>query len=96
MNTRKILIIVTIIFFIATLAFIWGHSMQSISESQKKSLSVAMIITPFIEIFVGQGNVTDHLVRKMGHFIEFALLGGVLALLTCPPILVPVPELVEI
>lgn len=39
-------------------------------------------ITPILEVFVGKGNVTDHLVRKLAHFVEFGALGCELALLT--------------
>lgn len=39
------------------------------------------IITPFLEFFVGHGNVTDHLVRKLAHFCEYAALGLDLSLI---------------
>lgn len=60
---------------VLTLAFIWGHSMMPIPSSQAESLRVGVWLTPFLELFVGSGNVTDHLVRKLAHFTEFAILG---------------------
>ncbi len=65
----------------ATLAFIWGNSTQSIEASQALSLGVLQKVKPVLEVMAGAGNVTDHLVRKLAHFIEFAALGIQLALL---------------
>lgn len=64
-----------------TLAFIWGHSCMPISDSAAESGRVTEWLTPFLEVFVGQGNVTGHLVRKLAHFTEFAALGFQLPLL---------------
>ena len=68
---RKILII----FIMATIAFIWIHSMMQTDVSAKESGWVMAIIRPFLELFVGKGNVTQHLVRKLAHFTEFFILG---------------------
>lgn len=82
MKSKKIFAAVTVILLIVTLAFIWTNSLQSIPESQTRSLGVMKMVRPFLEIFVGKGNVTDHLVRKLAHFIEFGALGCELALLS--------------
>lgn len=74
----KKLLIILLIFI---LAFIWGHSCMSIARSREESSHVLEFLKPFLELFVGEGNVTLHLVRKLAHFTEFAVLGGVLALL---------------
>lgn len=74
---RKVLIILLILL----LGFIWGHSCMSVSESRNESSRVMEFVKPLLEIFVGKGHVTLHLVRKLAHFTEFAALGGVLALL---------------
>ena len=58
-----------------TLAVIWGHSFMPVSSSEEESLQVGAWLTPFLELFVGSGRVTDHLVRKLAHFTEFAALG---------------------
>ncbi len=60
------------------LAFIWGNSFLSVRNSTDASVWVMKLVTPLLEKFVGAGNVTDHLVRKIAHFVEFAALGFVL------------------
>jgi VanZ family protein len=60
------------------LAFIWGNSFLSVRNSTDVSVWVMKLVTPLLEKFVGAGNVTDHLVRKIAHFVEFAALGFVL------------------
>lgn len=59
-----------------TLCFIWSNSMLGREASSSESGAVMEIIRPVLEIFVGEGNVTEHLVRKLAHFCEFALLGA--------------------
>jgi len=81
MKSPKPLTIIFSILIITTLAFIWGNSLESIPESQSKSLAVLEMVKPFLEVFVGEDNATDHLVRKIAHFIEFGVLGCELALL---------------
>ena len=67
---------------LATLAFIWGNSLDSAVESAAKSGRVRELLRPLLELVVGQGGVTDHLVRKLAHFTEYAVLGALLLLLT--------------
>jgi VanZ family protein len=81
MNKRRILIIVIIVLLLATVCFIWGNSLESVAESDSKSTGVLDFLTPLLEIVVGRGNVTNHLVRKLAHFSEFGALGAELALL---------------
>ncbi len=57
------------------MAFVWGHSMIPATGSAEESRIIGEIIKPFLEIFVGEGNVTDHLVRKLAHFTEYGVLG---------------------
>ena len=57
------------------LAFIWLHSMMPAEDSAEESQRVGQFLTPFLELFVGEGNVTDHLVRKLAHFCEYGALG---------------------
>lgn len=64
-----------------TLCFIWGNSLESRADSKEKSLGVLDRLRPLLELVVGKGNATDHLVRKLAHFTEFGALGGELALL---------------
>ena len=81
MNRKRTLTLVLIILILVTIVFIWSNSLQSIPESQAKSIGFLNKVKPFLEIFVGTGNVTDHLVRKLAHFTEFGTLGCELALL---------------
>lgn len=60
---------------ILTLAFIWGHSCMPVSASAAESGRALELLRPILELFVGEDNVTDHLVRKLAHFAEFGALG---------------------
>lgn len=72
---RKVAAAVLAVLIALTLAFIWGHSLASRQESLEESGAALSRLTPFLELFVGKGNVTDHLVRKLAHFTEFGALG---------------------
>lgn len=74
---KKILIVLLIL----TLAFIWGHSLMPVEVSQQESWWVTDLLTPFLEPVLGEGNVTDHFVRKLAHFSEYTVLGLELGLL---------------
>ena len=82
MNRRSIGTVLLLLAVLAALAFIWGNSLDSAVESSLKSGRMQELIQPMLELLVGQGNVTDHLVRKLAHFTEFAVLGALLLLLT--------------
>ena len=68
------------VLIIATIAFIWIHSMIQTEISAQESGWVMELIRPFLELFVGKGMVTQHMVRKLAHFSEFFLLGAELTL----------------
>ena len=72
MKKRRIALLIAIIL---TLAFIWGNSLLNREQSSDESAWVLQLVTPILELFVGKGRVTEHLVRKLAHFAEFALLG---------------------
>lgn len=55
-------------------AFIWGNSLQSAEVSGAASGAV----TGFFRQWVPW--LTDHIIRKTAHFIEYAVLGGLLSL----------------
>ena len=80
MNRKSIGTALLLLAILAALAFIWGNSLDSAVESAVKSGRVRL--QPLLERLVGQGGVTDHLVRKLAHFTEFAVLGALLLLLT--------------
>ena len=81
MKHKKCWIAVVSVLLVLTLAYIWHNSVESIPESQARSMELAEILEPILEPVVGKGNVTDHFVRKTAHFCEFALLGAELRLL---------------
>lgn len=68
-----------------TLAFIFLHSFAGKEQSSQESAFVMQLIEPFLELFVGKGHVTEHLVRKLAHFCEFGLLGFLLGVLRKMP-----------
>ena len=82
MNRKSIGTALLLLAILAALAFIWGNSLDSAVESAVKSGRVRELLQPLLERLVGQGGVTDHLVRKLAHFTEFAVLGALLLLLT--------------
>lgn len=57
------------------ISFIWIQSMIPGEESTVESEFIKNIVTPILEIIVGKGNVTLHLVRKLAHFTEYFILG---------------------
>lgn len=76
MKRRKTQIKTILVVLLALLlAFIWLHSMMSAEDSAEESQRVGQFLTPFLELLVGEGNVTDHLVRKLAHFCEYGALG---------------------
>ena len=78
MRGKKISTALLLLAILAALAFIWGNSLDSAVESAAKSGRVGELLRPLLELVVGQGGVTDHLVR----FAEYAVLGALLLLLT--------------
>ena len=69
------------IMVILTLAFIWGHSMIPADLSSEESFHFVVLINNFLESLGSSISVTDHIVRKTAHFLEYALLGSEIALL---------------
>ena len=68
---RKVLLALIIL----TLCFIWGQSLVPGEASSQESGAVLERVAPILEVIFGKGNVTDHLVRKLAHVIEYAMLG---------------------
>jgi VanZ family protein len=80
-KTRKLLTGALAALIAATLAFMWGNSLKSRDVSKAQSDNVLPVVEPCLEIVVGEGNVTEQLVRKLAHVSEYAALGCELALL---------------
>ncbi len=62
--------------FTSFLASVRWRSLLDIPASQAESMRVTRLIKPVLEVFVGRGNVTDGLVRKLAHFVEFGALSA--------------------
>ena len=70
-----------IVLLVLTVCFIFSNSMESIPESRARSEKLLKALTPALELIVGEGNASNHLLRKMAHFAEFFALGAELVLL---------------
>lgn len=78
--SRKVLALVLLAALaLATLGFIFGNSLDSGPESQAKSSAVKAVLALLLSPVLPPEALTDHLVRKTAHFVEFCALGAVLA-----------------
>lgn len=68
---RRILLVLLIL----TLAFIWGHSLVPKSISADESGRTLKLLYPLLSLFLDTKDITNHFVRKMAHFTEYAVLG---------------------
>ena len=53
----------------------WGHSAMPTPASQGESGFFLELLRPVLRCFLPEPAITDHLVRKMAHFSEYALMG---------------------
>ena len=75
LKKQSIAIAILVLLIVFTVAFIFSNSMETIPESSEKSEELLEVLTPALELFVGDGNATNHLIRKIAHFTEFFVLG---------------------
>lgn len=80
MKKQNILKLIVLLLLIITLAIIFSNSLEPVVESSKKSQDTMNRFAPVLGIVFGKGHVSEHLVRKLAHFSEFALLGAELML----------------
>ena len=66
---------ILLVLLILTLAFIWGHSMVPKTLSADESGRALKLLYPLLSLFLDPKDITNHLVRKMAHFTEYAVLG---------------------
>ena len=78
MNKKTVLNVILVVSVLA----VWGHSAMPAATSSQESSWVMELVRPLLELFVGKGNVTEHLVRKLAHFAEYSVLGAELFLWT--------------
>ena len=76
MKKKETVRAVLTVLIVLTLIFIFRNSTDSREESSALSLYVKELVGPILEVVVGKGNVTEHLVRKLAHFTEFFVLGA--------------------
>lgn len=80
-NTKNRKTILTVL-IVLTLAVIWGHSMMPGDVSGEESGFVYRILKPVLDVFLPDAWVTEHLVRKIAHYSEYAVLGTEMFLYT--------------
>lgn len=73
-------ILITIL-IIATIAFAWIHSAMPRTQSAAESGFFLDFLKPFLSKFLPEESVTDHLIRKIAHFVEYGALGFEVAIL---------------
>ncbi len=88
--SEKFRLYVWAVLILLTAVFIFSNSLPSKLESAEISGKFTEFIKPFLEFFVGEGNVTEHFVRKLAHFTEFFILGFVMALFFKTPTVFPI------
>lgn len=75
-------LLIAIVFLILTVLwsmFIWSFSVKDATESTADSDGVVEIVNEVIETVTGKKvDVGDYIVRKLGHFSEFSVLGVLL------------------
>ena len=74
---KKVLTILLILLVL----FIWGNSCLPKQVSSLESGWVTELFRPIFDTLFGEGAVTEHFVRKLAHFTEYAALGFVSACL---------------
>ena len=78
LKTKQILSLILILLIIFTLLFICGNSMKNREESTELSMGLLDKLKPLLSA-IGIEPEGDHVLRKLAHFGEFALLGLELA-----------------
>lgn len=81
MKKKNVLTSILLCLILLTVCFIFSNSMESIPDSRTRSEGLLTLLRPLLEFFVGKGNATNHLIRKLAHFAEFFALGAELSAL---------------
>ena len=74
-KTQKIGLIISLVFTLLTLAFIWGSSMLPKVQSANQSNGVFASLQGVLDKIFGAGVITEEILRKLAHGGEFMLLG---------------------
>lgn len=78
---KKLITCILGILILLTVCFIFENSTESKEESGQKSEIVKEVVNTAIEALGGEEKVTDHMVRKTAHFLEFFTLGAEMMLM---------------
>ncbi len=81
MKKSAMRVLILSILILLTLLFIFSRSLASPKQSAEESRGVGVIVRAILGPIFGEERITDHFVRKLAHFTEFALLGAELSLL---------------
>ena len=71
---KKRLMIVCLFLCLAWTFFIFSRSAKSVTESLEESGAALDILSRILNFFGIQNTPSEHLVRKLGHFCEYAIL----------------------
>ena len=72
---QRVLLLLTGLAAVACVAFIWGNSLLPATQSAQASRSVLDFLNPLLDLLHIPKANAHHLIRKMAHMSEFALLG---------------------
>lgn len=75
LKKKNIFSIIMLIIIGLYILFIWWHSTLSADDSTVESTNVLKIVEDFLRFIGFNAELTDHIIRKLAHFCEFALLG---------------------
>ena len=75
-SKRKTAVILTLTAL--AMLFAWIHSCFPASLSSRESGGIFWVVYRFFSLFGMQAAVTEQLIRKLAHFSEFAVIGGLL------------------
>ena len=71
---KKWVMFVCLFLSLAWTAFIFSRSAKSASESMQESGAVLGLVSQILGFFGVQKMPSNHLIRKLGHFLEYAIL----------------------
>lgn len=86
-NTKNVIVIILSLTVTAILIFIWGNSFMDRQQSHMRSEAVLQVVEPIVEAVAPLVNssakelLSEKLIRKCAHFLEFSALAASLTLL---------------
>lgn len=74
-SKKRVRVMIHILLVIAIMTFIFSHSLANRAQSSEESMGVLNFLMKILGTVGLGGGLTEHIVRKMAHFSEFAALG---------------------